>query len=91
MISWAVTKMYFTLHSLTLINKGSAQYWGQGVILLETPTHYTNIYSLYKKGRKKGEGGMERGKEGGNVFFTITFSLERNMKLTILSQQSLSV
>lgn len=59
--------------------------WGGVLILLETPTDYTNIYSLYKERRRKEErkGRRKDGKVGGNVlFFAITFNLESDMTLS---------
>ena len=64
--------MYFISLSLILINKESVQ-CGMGVlILLETPTDYTNTYSLYKERRSK-EGKAE-GKMGRWV--EMSFSLQ---------------
>ena len=66
-ISWAVSKIYFILHSLTLINKESEQCEGWVLILLETAMDYTNLYSLYNERRKKGR--KERRKRGQKCSF----------------------
>lgn len=74
----SVSKKYFTLHSLTLINKESAQYRGQGLFFWKFQQIILFMAFIRKEGKKGGgEGGRE---EKGKGFLLITFSLETDVK-----------